>query len=341
MAEKSKKYSVNMKVSIIVPIYNVSDYIERCLQSVLNQTFTDFECLMIDDCTPDDSIEKCERLITEYNGPIAFKILHHEHNRGLSAARNTGTYAAQGDYIYYLDSDDYISSDCLAVLLAEVEKYPNTEMICGRAEPEDKVYATNEYVQLLDNNAIRLRYLSQEQEFPIPAWNKLIRRDFILHHNLFFKEGLIHEDVLWTFHVIQKLNTVSLLPQTTYHYFQREQSIVYATPDERRANSMMGILREIAETADEPFRLLTLYKFLLRVFDWYRITTIPNRKTIYAFSKALLQKRKYQPALTCLIYLMTCHPKHGRRIERVIKDMILQLYVQEQNQQIKYRNGFN
>ena len=88
-----------MKVSIIIPVFNVSEYIERCIKSVMNQTYSDIECLIVDDATLDDSIEKCERLIVEYKGPIKFSILHHQKNRGLSAARNTGTARQIGNPI--------------------------------------------------------------------------------------------------------------------------------------------------------------------------------------------------------------------------------------------------
>lgn len=102
-----------MSISIVVPVYNVSLYVERCVRSVMAQTYPVLECILVDDASPDDSIAKCEKLIAAYDGAISFVVLHHERNRGLSAARNTGTDAAQGDYIYYLDSDDEITPDCI------------------------------------------------------------------------------------------------------------------------------------------------------------------------------------------------------------------------------------
>ena len=110
------------KISIIIPIYNVAEYITECLQSVMRQTYKgEIECILVDDCGKDKSISVAEQLISDYKGQIEFRILHHEHNRGLSAARNTGTDAATGDYIYYLDSDDYISDDCIEVLTQPLE----------------------------------------------------------------------------------------------------------------------------------------------------------------------------------------------------------------------------
>ena len=107
----SKEKSKDLLVSVIIPVYQVSDYVERCLLSVMNQTYQNIECIIVDDCSTDDSVAKCDRLISTYKGPIKFQILHHERNRGLSAARNTGTDAATGEYIFYLDSDDEITDE--------------------------------------------------------------------------------------------------------------------------------------------------------------------------------------------------------------------------------------
>ena len=95
-----------MTISVIIPVYQVSDYVERCLRSVMQQTYSHFECILVDDATEDDSIGKCERMIAEYEGDISFRILHHQQNRGLSAAHNTGIDAAKGDYLLFVDSDD-------------------------------------------------------------------------------------------------------------------------------------------------------------------------------------------------------------------------------------------
>lgn len=103
-----------MNVSIIIPIYNVASYIEECLRSVMLQTYQGkMERLMVDDCGTDDSIAIAEKMIANYSGPIKFQIMHHEYNRGLSAARNIGTLQATGGYLYYLDSDDEITIDCI------------------------------------------------------------------------------------------------------------------------------------------------------------------------------------------------------------------------------------
>ena len=106
-----------MLVSIIVPIYNVADYIEKCLLSVLNQTYRNIEVVLVNDCTPDNSIEVVQIILEGYKADRQIQILHHTINRGLSAARNTGIDAAKGEYIFFLDSDDWISEDCIERML--------------------------------------------------------------------------------------------------------------------------------------------------------------------------------------------------------------------------------
>ena len=99
-----------MKISVIIPVYNVAPYIAACLQSVMRQTAqAALECILVDDCGPDNSMEVVNETLKSYNGPVDFKIVRHTQNRGLSAARNTGMAAATGDYIYFLDSDDEIT----------------------------------------------------------------------------------------------------------------------------------------------------------------------------------------------------------------------------------------
>ena len=103
-----------MKVSVIIPVYNVALYVERCLLSVLNQTWQDLEVLVVNDCTPDNSMEIVRRVVVGHPRGAMVRVLEHEVNRGLSAARNTGIRAATGDYLYFLDSDDYLPSDSMS-----------------------------------------------------------------------------------------------------------------------------------------------------------------------------------------------------------------------------------
>ena len=213
-----------MKVSIIIPVFNVSDYVERCLSSVMTQTYTNLECIIVDDCSPDDSIEKCERMIVGYDGPIAFKILHHERNRGLSAARNTGTDAATGEYIYYLDSDDWIFSYCIELLLKAAQNDTEIEVVIGNYKHD----SNTKFPQLNLPSSIYVKDLLNKYlqgDYYMMAWNKLYRTDFIRINKLSFVEGLIHEDITWSFCCACLMKKMAVVNEITYYYNIRKGSI--------------------------------------------------------------------------------------------------------------------
>lgn len=237
-----------MKVSIIVPVYQVSAYIERCIRSVLNQTYPNIECIIVNDATQDDSIEKCQQLIEDYRGGILFKIVHHEVNRGLSAARNTGTDSASGNYIFYLDGDDEISSDCIEKLVKPCIKDGSIEMVmagtarhyngkCSFTILPERDFSTKESVR---------DYFFSKNGFYVGAWNKLIRKDFIVRNKLYFKEGFLYEDQLWTFGIVKHLSHLYRIPDITYSYYIRPHSIMTGTIKEIASRHWCMIYDEIA-----------------------------------------------------------------------------------------------
>lgn len=228
-----------MTVSIIIPVYNVAPYIKACLKSVMRQTYEgQMECIIVDDCGTDDSIAIAKRMTAAYQGGIKFQIFHHERNRGLSAARNTGMKASTGDYIYYLDSDDEITEDCIEKLMAVALHNPGIEMVQGnwrtdgrwmmddgRGHTEKNPY-TKEYPKkyLTSNEEVRAWYY-EKKVIPITAWNKLIKRSFLTDHHLIFKEGILYEDHLWSFYTLKFYRTVGFVSDITYIYKKRYGSI--------------------------------------------------------------------------------------------------------------------
>ena len=214
------------KISIIIPIYNVEEYITECLQSVMRQTYKgEIECILVDDCGKDNSISIAEQLIADYTGSIAFRILHHERNRGLSAARNTGTDAATGDFIYYLDSDDYISDDCIEVL-AEPLKAREYDMLVGDYIVEGTDWGIPKlYLEEgLYDAEILAKYCAGE--IYMMAWNKLYKKSFLDIHKLRFKEGILHEDDQMSFRAFAYAVCIYIVNCKTYHYLVRENGIM-------------------------------------------------------------------------------------------------------------------
>ena len=216
-------------VSIIVPVYNVSAYIERCIKSVMSQTYKDIECIIVDDVSPDDSITKCEQMIAAYDGPIHFSILHHQQNRGLSAARNTGTTVAKGDFIYYLDSDDDITPSCIEILLKPMIEDNTIDMVQGNHIEEklgnEMIYNKNTSSINISSNKDVCKQFFEYHHICGSAWNKLLRKRFLDEHLLYFKEGVLYEDRLWMFYVQKNLKKAFVCKDITYIYHVRPHSI--------------------------------------------------------------------------------------------------------------------
>ena len=238
-----------MRVSVIIPVYNVSDYIERCVRSVMDQTYSDIECIIVDDCTPDDSITKCEQLITAYDGPISFSIIRHERNRGLSAARNTGTEAATGDYVVYLDSDDSITDDCVEKLVRPIERDASIEMVIGNNMNDSNGHRSHRQQQerdLSSREAIRDFFFCQ-RGFIVHACNRLVKRDFLIRNHIQFAEGLLWEDNLWTFYLLKHLSHLYIISDLTYVYYRRPCSITTGTASDKKARHWQLVYGDIAQ----------------------------------------------------------------------------------------------
>lgn len=222
-----------LSLSIIIPIYNVEAYIRRCLDSVMTQKFfgATVECILIDDCTPDQSMTIVKGVVSEYKGPISFVLLKHEVNRGLSAARNTGILQAKGDYVFFMDSDDYLMPHSLQYFIDKQSLYKDVDMLIGNVKncKADNVMINNIHDSYLmtDRDIIFQRML--QHKIYLYAWNKMIKRDILMKHHVFFEEGIIYEDQYWSYLLFSKLSSVLLLSQVTYVYEYNPNSIVHTT----------------------------------------------------------------------------------------------------------------
>ena len=217
-------------VSIIIPVYKVEAYIERCLTSVMGQTYHEspIECILVDDCSPDNSIAIAEKLIATYNGIIDFKIIRNEVNGGISVARNRGLEQATGKYIFFLDSDDHLTEDCLQVLLGALTECPDTEVVLGNCYDQRTsapyIDFNHNHQILLDNSQLLKAFYMGK--FPMIAWNALILRELITKNQISFMPRLVHEDNLWTFELYSHVNRFIFIPQITLIYENNPTSIM-------------------------------------------------------------------------------------------------------------------
>lgn len=215
------------KISIIIPVYNVVEYIEQCLQSIMRQTYIgEMECILVDDCGSDNSVGVAQKLISEYKGCIVFSILHHERNRGLSAARNTGTDYATGDYIYYLDSDDYIAEDCIESLATPLLEKDYDIVIGDYKMMGDHPYPAklNELNNEIEGNDAIFTSYANRNLYEM-AWNKLCNLKFLRNNAIQFLEGQLHEDVLWTYNTMLSVQSIRIVHKEVYYYRVRANSI--------------------------------------------------------------------------------------------------------------------
>lgn len=240
-------------VSIIIPVYNVQDYIVKCLESVAAQTYNGaMECLIIDDCGQDESIRLAEDFVASYIGTIEFRIIHHNHNKGLSAARNTGIQESRGEWLYFLDSDDWIYPICIGLMIEAIQEFPDVDLVFAGTD-----VSTNEHVWLdyskkklpkYSNDSNWLQYsMLKRYDFGMTAWNKFIRRDFIIKNNLSFAEGMIHEDEIWNFQLSQVIHSASFVNQNTYMYFKRGNSIVFGIDEKVRMSRYLLVWNRLVD----------------------------------------------------------------------------------------------
>ena len=209
-------------ISVIVPIYNVEQYLNQCLQSICSQSYKNLEIILVDDGSSDRCPELCD-VWAEKDSRI--RVIHKQ-NGGLSDARNAGMAYAKGEYMAFVDSDDWIEKDLYQKLWSELHQNNAQIAACGivkvfeTTSEEQKIYSK----QKIFTNEEALQTLLKGQDFCAVAWNKLYKRDVI--EDIRFPVGRLHEDEFFTYRVIANASKLVLVPEAKYYYRQRAGSIM-------------------------------------------------------------------------------------------------------------------
>ena len=242
-----------MDISVIIPIYNVKDYVLDCLHSVANQTKKNgVECILVNDRGTDNSMEIAEEFVSSYNGMIDFRIYHHDKNKGLSAARNSGIREAKGKYLYFLDSDDTIYPNCLNIMFDSAEKY-DADLVQGSYAsdvPYMEQFSKHSLPLFSDNHPFIKRTLLNYDVNPVMAQNRLVKKNIIVDNNLFFKEGIIHEDHYWTFFLAKVINRICFIKDKTYYYRQTIGSITNRVNIEKETLAFRTLITDFCANID-------------------------------------------------------------------------------------------
>ena len=216
------------KVSVIIPVYNVEKYLEKCISSVLKQNMVDLEIIICNDASTDDSAKIIEKYIKIDN---RIKLITHKENQGLSISRNDGIEIASGEYIFFLDSDDYIMENVLTILYHKI-KSANADVLYFGYE-EHSVNSQNDikryshksiYPKVEDGHDFFCRAI-KEGNACVTSWSAIYRNQFLKENNINFKPHIIHEDNLFYYEVLMKAKCVTSVDDACYNYIRRDNSL--------------------------------------------------------------------------------------------------------------------
>lgn len=217
----------NKKVSILVPVYGVEKYIERCARSLFEQTYDNIEYIFVDDCTKDHSIDILQKVLEEYpNRKAQVKILHHEKNRGLSAARNTALDASTGDYLMHVDSDDYVSVNLIIECIDSMSRSSADIVVFGFY----KVYSDIEIRQNQPDN-INIEEYQQgvvSGRYCHTLWSGLVKREIYEKNKIRSIEGLHQgEDYAVMTKLVLSTNKICIISKPMYYYVMRNSILKF------------------------------------------------------------------------------------------------------------------
>ena len=231
-----------MKLSIVVPIYKVEPYLRKCVDSLLNQDLPteDYEIILVDDGSPDCCGEICDEYVSKYGN---IRVVHRK-NGGLSAARNSGIEIAQGKYIQFVDSDDYLEPNVLKTLIEKMER-DNLDILRFNYQNVNENYEVFEpnkvskpFVDYRDEICDGLTFLNERLGFACYAVQFMLKRDLLSERELFFKEGIHFEDMEWTPRVLLQACRVTSVSLMVYDYYVRVGSITKSTDKAKKQKSL-------------------------------------------------------------------------------------------------------
>ena len=308
------------KISIIIPVYNVQKHIGRCLNSVFTQECdqAEIECILVDDGSLDDSMEVIAQKLEVYKGQIHFVVKCHTVNRGHCAARNTGLEDAHGDYILFVDSDDFLQPGTVSYFVDELDKAgEDVDVVMGNAFNciDDKILMNlGEAPTLIDNRdeeGLR-RFLSREIFHT--SWNKMVKKKFFTEDGLYFEDGVINEDLLWSYLLFLHAKKILLLPRVTYIYEDDNPDSITNTSDRRIPKILSSrviicnkILASPPRKVTEEYYTYLFFIFMkaLNLFEKDKKNQFAYKADLYSIRDRLLTDVRRRGFYTIYLFFLT------------------------------------
>lgn len=257
----------NVKVSVIVPIYNVEDYLPKCIDSIQKQSYDNLEIILVDDGSPD----KCGNICEEYKlRDERIKVVH-KPNGGLSDARNAGMEVATGEYYVFIDSDDYVHPQMIEKLLDACDKTGADMAVCGfksvtENENIDMDTLNDVPVEEVVSDEDRINYFYEKKyvEFVV-AWNKIYPAKYF--ENIKYPKGKVHEDEFTTYKLLEKADKIAFIDVPLYFYVQRQSSIMGQNFNVKRLLVMDALEERMNHYIDlKKYRWVEKNLYLYRMF---------------------------------------------------------------------------
>mgnify|MGYP002524195620 CR=1 FL=1 len=315
-------------ISVIVPVYKVEPYLRQCVDSILAQTFTDFELILVDDGSPDN----CGKICDTYTKQDSRVQVIHQENEGLSAARNAGIDAANGAYLTFIDSDDRISEDYLKRLYHAIREGNSDIAICNmrsfavEGELKSTDVCIESYPKLMTGLEACRSIYHMDGKVPIMAWGKLYRAN--LFRGIRYPVGLIHEDDATTPKLLFRSNKISMIPERLYYYRTRPDSITGCSFSAKRFDCVKAVqscieffreadnseLVKLAECAQK----VTQSKMVIRAYGAGQADQIPANYSMTKWN-ALRYIHRFCIYDTFCWYLSLVYPKLVRPYAYLVK----------------------
>ena len=292
-------------ISVIVPVYKVEKYLNQCIDSILCQTYEHIEVILIDDGSPDNCGKICEEYATSDN---RVKVIH-QVNGGLSDARNAGILVCTGDYILFIDSDDYWGTNGFLMKIVELLKENDftvdviTFNCTNYYEAENIFRVDNRQLDktLLHNksNIEVLEILIQHDIYIACAWNKCIRTDLIKNNSLFFKKGLLSEDIEWCGRLLKCINSIDILNEPAYVYRKGRKDSITSSVGTKNILDILNTINEALNNAQsiEEEKTRSIY---LSFFAFQYITLLISINSI----RNKIEKRELFRKISSLSFLL-------------------------------------